>query len=229
MKKYGLVKLGFLCTAAFFVITCAISVPIKQNVEDVSYPEIDTVTVKSIGDILLSQGVRTTYPAVEILQDVKGPGSFVGSGNILKGIYIGVSKEGNDVIYRPRPNDAIMNEAVGVLFLAYSSNGLNIAWRGGLGNLVKGKFIDKDYYTETTTIAESNSDFQQTLIYTGKEGNIIKATYREFSGNLARPAFTIDVTYDLNDSDVIAFRGARLQIIEASSTSIQYKVLSNFN
>jgi len=216
---------GFLILTWFFE-ACATSVPITQNIENISYPELNVVTTKSIGDILLSQGFRTTYPAIEILQDIKGP---MGGGNIIKGIYIGVSREGNNVIYKPKPNDAIMNEAVGVFFLAYSSDGLNIAWRGGFGNLVKGKRIEKDYYNETATTIETSSDFQQTLIYTGKEGNIIKATYREFSGNLARPAFTVDVTYDLKDSDIIAFRGARLQIIQAANTSIQYKVLSNFN
>jgi hypothetical protein len=154
---------------------------------------------------------------------------MVGRGNIPRGIYIAVSREGNNVIYRPRPNDAITVEAVGVLFLVYSNNRLNIGWRGGFGNLVKGRFIDDNYYNVTITAIETSSDFQQTLIYTGREGNIIRASYREFSGNLARPAFTVDVTYDLNDSDIIAFRGARLQILEATNTSITYKVLSNFN
>ena len=93
--------------------------------------------------------------------------------------------------------------------------------------MVKGKHIENDYYIETVSIVESSSDFQQAIIYTGKEGNIIKATYREFSGGLARPAFAIDVTYDLNDSDIIAFRGARLQIIKATNTEITYKVISN--
>jgi len=220
------IKFGVICVTVFCILSCATSVPITQNVENISYPELNTVTTKSIGDILLSQGLRSTYPAIEILQDIKGP---LGGGNIVKGIYIGVSKEGDNVIYKPRPNDAVMNEATKYMFLASSADGLNMAWRGGFGNLVKGKRIDKSYYNETATTVETSSDFQQTLIYTGKEGNIIKATYREFSGNLARPAFTVDVTYDLKDSDIIAFRGARLQIMQATSTSIQYKVLSNFN
>jgi hypothetical protein len=229
MSMKNFIKFWIVCVMALSAAGCVTSVPVKQIVENMSFPEIDTVATKSIGDILLSQGVRTTYPAIEMLQDAGGPGPFVSSGNIVKGIYLAMSQEGDNVIYKPRPSDAIMYDAVGPFFLAYSNSKLNMAWRGGFGNLVKGKIIDQAYYNETTATIESSSDFQQTLIYTGKEGNIIKATYREFSGNLARPAFTVDVTYDLKDSDTIAFRGARLQIIEATNTSIQYKVLSNFN
>ena len=203
----------------FFIASCATH-PVRQNMENLSFPELDTITTKSLGDILLSQGVKTTYPAIEMLHD---------SGRIVKGIYIGVGQEGNNIIYKPRPTDIHMNQAIGVFFLAGSNDNLNIAWRSAFGSLVKGSRIDNSYYNETTVAIESSNDFQQTLIYTGKEGNIIKATYREFSGNMARAAFTIDVTYDLNDSDIIAFRGARLQVIEATNTSITYKVISNFN
>jgi hypothetical protein len=226
LMKKNLFRIVFILLV-FIIIACASSVPIKQNVENISYPALNTITINNIGDILLSQGVLTTYPAIEIMNEISAPG-LVGRGSIVKGIYIGVSKEGNDTIYKPRPNDAMMTEAVGVFFLAGSDDALNVAWRGGFGNLVKGKRIDVAYYKTTTAAIETSSDFQQTLIYTGKEGNIIKATYREYSGNLARPAFTVDVTYDLKDSDIIAFRGARLQILEATNTSIKYKVLSNF-
>jgi hypothetical protein len=223
MKKgkiiYGLIVLCF-------ITACATPVPVRQSIENLSNPELETITTKSIGDILLSQGVRSTYPAIEILQDI---GGLFGGNTIVKGIYIGVSQRRNNIIFRPSSNDVHMNEAIGEYFLAYSNNELRLAWYGGFGNLVRGRTIDQNYYKKTTAPIESSSDFQQTLIYTGRTGNVIRMTYREFSGNLARPAFTIDVTYDLSDSDIIAFREARLQVIEATNVSIQYKVLSNFN
>jgi len=222
MKKRN-IFFGLLVVICF--TTCASSTPIKQNVENLSYPAVDIITTKSLGDILLSQGVQTTHPAIEILQDVPTPAR----GRLGKGIYIGVGQEGSNTIFKPRPSDTLLFNAAGYFFFAQTSDALNVAWRGGFGNLVKGRRVEQNYYKEITTTVESSSDFQQTLIYTGGEGNIIKMTYREFSGNIARPAFTIDVTYDLRDSDVIAFRGARLQILEATNTSIRYKVISNFN
>ena len=53
-------------------------------------------------------------------------------------------------------------------------------------------------------------------------------SYREFSNDIARAAFSVDVEYDLNDGDVIGYKGAKLKILESSNTSIKYKVIENF-
>ncbi|MGO9014619.1 MAG: hypothetical protein ACLQF0_06530 [Dissulfurispiraceae bacterium] len=71
--------------------------------------------------------------------------------------------------------------------------------------------------------------FQQTLIYNGKVGNKINVAYREFSGNLALPAFNNTVEYDLSGSNIIGYKGARIEVIEATNEYIKYKVLSTFN
>ena len=70
---------------------------------------------------------------------------------------------------------------------------------------------------------------QRTLIYSGKSGSKINVGYREFSGNMARPAFSNNVEYDLSESNQIGYKGALLEIIEATNRFITYKVLSNFN
>lgn len=75
----------------------------------------------------------------------------------------------------------------------------------------------------------ASNDFQQTLIYSGRIGSKIKISYREFSSNMARGAFTNDAEYDLSTSNIIAYKGARLEVIEADNEKIRFKVLSNFN
>lgn len=42
---------------------------------------------------------------------------------------------------------------------------------------------------QTKITTKDTNSFQQTLIYNGKVGNKINIGYREFSGDLARPAF----------------------------------------
>ena len=74
-----------------------------------------------------------------------------------------------------------------------------------------------------------NDLFQQTLIYSGRFGNKINIGYREFSNNLARPAFNNNVEYDLSQSKIIGYKGARIEVIEATNEYIKYKVISNFN
>jgi len=203
---------------------------LKIKTEKTLYPTLEETTKNNIGDILLSQSIRTTYPAIEILHDMRGPGILACPGKIIKGTYIAVYKNGSDVIFKPMPDDVIMNKAVGdYLFLVYSlRDGLNMAWYAAFGPMAKGKAIKKNNYKLTRVTVESSSDFQQTLIYAGKEGNIVKLTYKEYSGNLIEPSFFTDITCDLKKTDIIAFRGAEIQIIEANSTSIQYKVKNNF-
>ena len=75
----------------------------------------------------------------------------------------------------------------------------------------------------------SEDSFQQTLIYSGKVGNKVNIGYREFSASIARPAFNNNVEYDLSESRVIGYKGAQLEILEATNQHIRYKVLRNFN
>lgn len=84
-------------------------------------------------------------------------------------------------------------------------------------------------FETTTNSVSTESSFQQTLIYSGRIGDKVNISYREFSGSLARPAFNNDVEYDLSTSSEIAYRGARLKIVRADNASITYLVLSNFN
>ena len=71
--------------------------------------------------------------------------------------------------------------------------------------------------------------FQQTLIYNGKVGSRINIAYREFSNNMARPAFNNNVEYDLSESANIAYKGAELEVLEATNQHIKFKLHQNFN
>lgn len=67
------------------------------------------------------------------------------------------------------------------------------------------------------------------LIYGGLSQKVISISYREFKNDFARPAFTQELKYDLNDGDVIGFRGARFQVLKASNTVLTYKVLKHLD
>jgi hypothetical protein len=84
-----------------------------------------------------------------------------------------------------------------------------------------------DFQLSTETDLRSDS-FQQELIYNGKSGNILKFLYRESSGDTLRYPFNQDIQYDLTDGKIIGFKGARLEIVEASNTKLKYKLISNF-
>src|SRR5690606_27655124 len=84
-----------------------------------------------------------------------------------------------------------------------------------------------DYFS---TLDDSKvKNYSRQLFYNGKAGNTLKFTYREFIDDMARPAFTQDLQYDLSESNIIGFDGLRIEIIQANNTSITYKILSDFN
>ena len=42
-------------------------------------------------------------------------------------------------------------------------------------------------------------------------------------------AFNNDVEYDLRESSVIGYKGARIEVVEATNEHIKYKVIQNFS
>lgn len=69
------------------------------------------------------------------------------------------------------------------------------------------------------------------LLYQGVGGGVLRLTYREFTGDdLARPAFTQEVTYDVtpNAQTEILFKGAHITILSAGNTAVRYHVDTPF-
>jgi hypothetical protein len=218
MKKTGCVFFSLVV----LLFSCASAVPIKPSVENISNPILNETVTKNIGEVLLTQGTIATYDAVELVVDED-------KGRIPKGVYIATRTAQGATIYQSRSGEVNLNRGMAQNFLAMKDGKLYFGGWGAWGNMVLTKEIPSTSFREIKATTESENNFQQTLIYTGKEQDIIKMSYREFSGNIARPAFTVDVTYNLNESDIIAFRSARFKIISASNTSITYVVLSSFN
>ncbi|MCR5613848.1 hypothetical protein [Treponema sp.] len=208
--------------------------------ESFSIPSLDTVTTVSVGDALLKQGSLVKTDAIQIKKDSL-------DGVVKKGIYRydGKDKNGNKM-FRPVYNsgaEIISTPNQPFTFIVYGpikqmvndkwvevGKGLTAGFLTGINTMRKGsKFIPDTDYEMTEIIAPEENSFQQTLLYTGRENNIIKFSYREFSDDMARPSFTVDVQYDLNQSKEISFRQAKIEVIKATNSSITYKVLSNFN
>lgn len=73
---------------------------------------------------------------------------------------------------------------------------------------------------------ETSRSYFVEVIYQGVSKGEAKVSYREFKGGIARPAFTQDVSYELDPdgSGVIAFRGLRIKIVKATRENITYIV-----
>lgn len=84
-------------------------------------------------------------------------------------------------------------------------------------------------FKEAEYVERSKQSFRIEFIYTGCVGNMLTATYREFTDDTARPAFTQDLKYDITTDKVIGFKGARIQVLSANNTSISYVVQKGFD
>lgn len=79
-------------------------------------------------------------------------------------------------------------------------------------------------------VIEVSADNQKKeLIYTGVSKNIISILYREYQNDMARPAFSQELKYDLGEGRVIGFKGARFEVLKATNLGITYRVLKHLD
>ena len=71
--------------------------------------------------------------------------------------------------------------------------------------------------------------FKREIVYNGRSGGTIKILYREFNEDRIRPAFSQEVSYDLEQGKTIGFKTSRFQVLDADNTQIKYVVLHHFD
>lgn len=73
--------------------------------------------------------------------------------------------------------------------------------------------------------------FTYEVLYQGRIDNKIKISFREFKDDMARPAFTQDIEYQLDKDGgtVVGFKGLRIKVIKATNTDITYSVIQDYN
>ena len=97
----------------------------------------------------------------------------------------------------------------------------------GMNNHCVKKLSSDDFKYENVFISQENS-MQRVIEYAGKKGTIVKFIYSEFKDNMIRNAFTREFEVDLNEGNVVAYKGAIMEIIEATNATITYKVVRHF-
>lgn len=192
-----------------------------------SEPDIGSVVMANVGDKMLSQGVSVRQDVIEARDTFP-----VGSGHLVgNGIYVKTGDDEDAEYFSPKfgdgggklsrtsavfdPPSSLMLKRDGALCVITVSS----QYVCGNGGAIERKKVDS--VTERT--------FQQTLIYSGKIGNKINIGYREFASDIARMAFNNNVEYDLSESKTIGYKGAEIDIIEATNRVIKYRVIRNFN
>lgn len=87
-------------------------------------------------------------------------------------------------------------------------------------------------FTETEAIVQKPTNIQRILEYAGRDRQTLSVFYKEYTetvdGAFIRPAFTQEFKFDMNEGRVIGVKGARIEVLKATNTGINYKVLAHF-
>lgn len=181
----------------------------KGSPASFTFPNIGEVTTKNVGEELLKQGTGRLEPVLIVFND-----EIINNLPLLKGVYEYDGENSRRIQFdRDGPNLYFMKESKKICIDGDSEN----------------KCASIKFSLEKRISKKSENSFQQTLLYNGKIENRISIGYREFSNSLARPAFSNEVAYDLSASSLIGYKGARIEVINATNTEITYRILSGFN
>lgn len=206
---------------------------VKPYVDTIYSPELNKISNAEIGISLASKENGYIYDALEIKKEfkVKLDNRFetIEVGQIFLNDYAtknyNLYRKSSDLIYGvalPKNSD------IALIYTNSYNDGIYTTGISEYGiNLIEPK--EKIEFIKTRAILKENEYFKQEFIYNGRVGNALKFIYREYINDYARPAFTQDLQYDLSESEFIGFRGLRIQIINASNTKIEYKVLDYFD
>lgn len=196
---------------------------------NVSEPALNTSVSVNIGDVMVRQGVYAEQEALRVDQPIKIgllnaytllPGMYVKQGESPKGaFYLPDGTSGSGSIQTSPLADPYQS-----VFLQADNTTICVITIFNIRKCESGVTV-----TRTKVPSYKDSSFQQTLLYLGKDGNKINIGYREFSNDMARPAFNNDVQYDLNESRTIGYKGATIEVVEATNQYIRYFVVKNFN
>ena len=233
------------CSATYVLPLVAVD---HSRVVLLDEPALGEIGERSLGDTLVVSGVRTGTPGVAILRN-GCMGDCLTSRSCEHRIILGdqTVKQGFDLLEADRknksrgkaacyevkaefpPSCSVLNKKMGPheWFVCEDSSG----WFGPV--------FDRDKLVEELPVvleisrvevaSRSEPSFKQEFIYNGRVGDYLKFIYREFSEDLARPAFTQEAQYDLTVSREIGFKGLLIEVQNATNTTIKYRLVSSFD
>ncbi len=231
-------KRTLFASVAIFLAGCA-SVPNNYApvTTQISEPAINAITSAALGEQMLRQGTATLTQGVFVPQQnnisgfILSPGFYPKSGEDRENIFTSFDTRNNGFGSGfISLQGGLFGQAIYPQAIRFNKNKQETCVMSPNIYGMMQPTCDTEYpYQLAERPFRSVNDFQQTLIYSGRVGDKIKISYREFSNDLARSAFTNDAEYDLSTSNIIAYKGARLEVLEADNEKITYRVLSNFN
>lgn len=224
----------FLCLCVFIGLTgCAgqlVSIPFGKQ-RFISY-KLGEPQQASIGDAIIDVENAATQEAYEVSFDYRTPtlGLFdVGAGQK----FLKKGDRFSAVASIPTNPKAVCireegSEEKTALIHIYPDGRVNRGWVTSDGTVpVQGSWTKDQLFTKSEIPSKGKNSFRAQIIYSGLLGNTVKAVYREFSNDYARPAFSQELQYNLDESKLISYKSIRIEILKATNSLIEYRVVED--
>lgn len=194
-------------------------------------PAEGTVTIAYVGDPFLSVGRAKQQRAIVIPAGVS-----TGGYSIARGEYIVSGMTADGTTYRApisahEIQASTMNNLTNVLLNGQQATVPPfIEWKSEPGKepelCANGSCRKSPAATFEWVDVES---FEQRLIYSGRSGKTIRVEYREFTDDMARPAYRTELVFDLGKSRVVGVKGSRIEVLGLNNEAIKFRIISPFS
>ena len=165
---------------------------------ELSEPPIEDVSKAYVGERMLEQGKYKKHMAIYVEDKIDVGWAY----DLMPGYYLKQGEDEDTETYHPgKGNDggsiqkAALADPWSAVMIYKEKNKICVVTVFNALQCEKTSQFERS----AKPIFTKNS-FQRTLIYNGKIGDKVNIGYREFSNNLARPAFSNNVEYDLSSS-----------------------------
>ena len=241
-------KMSLLTVAMLAILTTQGCVVLSENLKRsyaptyysagiTDYPAIGETKTIEVGESLIYKDKQTTIPAIEIDQAIEHPIENISKKvtlTALPGRYVEKGKDAFGRYYEAKPKKVLENGKVildcrcGIYvtdldnkkteFYALTKDSLPLSYpKNGIP------------FKKAVELTRDELSFRKELVYTGISQTIVSILYREFKDDMARPAFSQDLKYDLSESKIVGYRGARFEIIKATNQGLTYKTLKQLD
>lgn len=203
----------------------------KLEKKTIYIPAIETDAVAELGATLLSSFYTVTSNQLLVKDDVSCETSWVpGVWIFPKGARLYLHKETDDGFQFRSPGfqfkyagSTVGSDASKIFVSKTDPNQLKVILNQFLST---SEFQCSGLALELKEVQTAGEgDLKKELAYTGISKGVISVTYREFIKDMARPAFTQDLKFDLAEGDLIGFKGSRFKVISANNVEIKYQVV----
>lgn len=223
-----MLKLIILMFVSLFVFGCASPDFNYSPVQiEINEPSIKSINVARIGDVMLKRGRHSEHDAIFLPNTIE-----IGSGyDLHSGYYL---KKGEDEDTETFfPSLGVGGGMVTKNFFADSWQAIMIYKNTQTICIITIFNIaaceDNEHFVRNSKPNATNDSYEKSLIYNGKIGEHIQIGFMEYSNNYETGFFSNSLKFDISLSKIIRYQEASVEIIEASSEHIKYKVINNFD